>query len=405
MSEPAAPTLGNLFSPEFVNDPYPTYRLIRESNPFLQIPGGQDWIAVRYEDCASVLRDKRFGIANDRRMRTGFGDDYMAVPAYASLSRMMLFSDPPDHTRLRKLVVRAFDARSIEKLRGMIRGIARNLVDTMEDSSSGDVMTAFARRLPIEVICEMLGIPAADRHRFTEVDENAGRILDPTPMSAEELERVNGETLESAAYFDDLCERRRREPTDDLLTAMVQSETEHGKLTREELSANIALLFGAGHETTVNLIGNGLLALFRNRDQLRLLQQRAELIPNAIEELLRYDSSVQLSGRTALEDADVAGHRIEAGVQVITIVGAANRDPDVYKNPDTLDVTRQNIRPLSFGGGIHHCLGAQLARIEGVEAFSELLGRLPALELDDVVNAKWKPTITLRGLVELPARW
>jgi len=157
--------------------------------------------------------------------------------------------------------------------------------------------------------------------------------------------------------------------------------------------------------TTVNLIGNGLLALFRNRDQLQLLQQRPELIPNAIEELLRYDSSVQLSGRTALEDADVAGHRIEAGVQVITIVGAANRDPEVYDNPDTLDVTRQNIRPLSFGGGIHHCLGAQLARIEGIEAFSELLGRLPALELDDVVNAKWKPTITLRGLVELPARW
>ncbi len=318
---------------------------------------------------------------------------------------MMLFADPPDHTRLRKLVVRAFDARSIEKLRGQIRAIAKNLVDTMEDSSSGDLMTAFARRLPIEVICEMLGIPTADRHRFTEVDENAGRILDPTPMSPEELERVNHDTLEGAAYFDDLCERRRREPTDDLLTAMVQSETEHGKLTREELSANIALLFGAGHETTVNLIGNGLLALFRNRDQLRMLQQRPELIVNAIEELLRYDSSVQLSGRTALEDSDVAGHRIEAGMQVITIVGAANRDPEVYENPDALDVTRQNIRPLSFGGGIHHCLGAQLARIEGAEAFSELLGRLPDLELDDIVNAKWKPTITLRGLIELPAHW
>jgi cytochrome P450 len=405
MSESATPTLGNLFTPEFINDPYPTYRLIRESNPFLKIPGGEDWIAVRYEDCASVLRDKRFGIANDRRMRLGYGENYMTVPAYASLSRMMLFADPPDHTRLRKLVVRAFDARSIEKLRGMIRAIAKNLVDTMEDSSSGDLMTAFARRLPIEVICEMLGIPAADRHRFTEVDENAGRILDPTPMSAEELERVNQDTLEGAAYFDDLCERRRREPTDDLLTAMVQSETEHGKLTREELSANIALLFGAGHETTVNLIGNGLLALFRNRDQLRMLQQRPELIVNAIEELLRYDSSVQLSGRTALEDSDVAGHRIEAGMQVITIVGAANRDPEVYENPDALDVTRQNIRPLSFGGGIHHCLGAQLARIEGAEAFSELLGRLPDLELDDTVNVKWKPTITLRGLVELPAHW
>lgn len=405
MSESAAPVLGNLFTPEFINDPYPTYRLIREANPFLQIPGGKDWIALRYDDCAQVLRDKRFGIDNDRRMRSGVGDDYMSIPAYAMLARTMLLADPPVHTRLRKLVVKAFDARSIERLRDQIRRIAKSLVDTMEDSSGGDLMTTFARKLPIEVICEMLGIPAEDRHRFTDVDENAGRILDPTPMTQEELDYANRNTLEGEAYFDDLCARRRREPTDDLLTAMVQSETEHGKLTRDELNANINLLFGAGHETTVNLIGNGLLALFRNRDQLTLLQNDPSLIAGAIEELLRYDSSVQLSGRTALEDSEICGHPIESGAQVVTLIGAANRDPEVYDEPELLDVTRQNIRPLSFGGGIHHCLGAQLARIEGAEAFSELLGRLPRLELDDVVNAKWKPTITLRGLIELPAHW
>jgi len=275
----------------------------------------------------------------------------------------------------------------------------------MEDSNSGDVVTAFARLLPIQVICEMLGIPAEDRHRFIEVDETAGRILDPTPMTPEELERANRDTLEGAAYFDALCERRRREPTDDLLTAMVQSETEHGRLTREELSANISLLFGAGHETTVNLIGNGLLALYRNRDELTKLRNDRSLIPNAVEELLRYDSSVQLSGRTALEDAEIAGHRIDAGAQVLTLLGAANRDPAQYDDPERLDVTRQNVKPLSFGGGIHHCLGAQLARIEGAEAFDELLTRLPNLELDDVAQPQWKPTITLRGLIELPAHW
>ena len=404
MSE-SAPLLGNLFTPEFVADPYPTYRMIRETNPFLKIPGTEDWIALRYDDCAAVLRDKRFGIDNDRRMRMGVGDDYMAQPAFASLARMMLVADPPVHTRLRKLVVKAFDARSIEKLRGMIRQIARELVDRMEDSNSGDVMTAFARLLPIQVICEMLGIPAEDRHRFIEVDETAGRILDPTPMTPEELERANRDTLEGAAYFDDLCERRRREPTDDLLTAMVQSETEHGRLTREELAANISLLFGAGHETTVNLIGNGLLALYRNRDELTKLRNDRSLISNAVEELLRYDSSVQLSGRTALEDAEIAGHRIDAGAQVLTLLGAANRDPAQYDDPERLDVTRQNVKPLSFGGGIHHCLGAQLARIEGAEAFDELLTRLPNLELDDVAQPKWKPTITLRGLIELPAHW
>jgi cytochrome P450 len=405
MSETTSPALGNLFTPEFISDPYPTYRMIRETNPFLRIPDTNDWIAVRYADCASVLRDKRFGIDNDRRMRENVGDDYMSQPAWASLSRMMLLADPPDHTRLRKLVVKAFDARSIEKLRGQIRQIARNLVDAMVDSDRGDLMTSFARQLPIQVICEMLGIPAADRGRFTAVDASAGRILDPTPMTPEELDKANRDALDSAEYFESLCAQRRRQPTDDLLTAMVQSETEHGKLTREELSANVSLLFGAGHETTVNLIGNGLLALFRNRDQLQLLQHDPSLIPDAVEELLRYDSSVQLTGRTALQDAEIAGHQIERGAQVLTIVGAANRDPAVYDDPEALNVRRADVRPLSFGGGIHHCLGAQLARIEGCEAFAELLSRLPDLELDDVTAPKWKPTITLRGLLELPAHW
>jgi cytochrome P450 len=405
MSETMPPALGNLFTPEFISDPYPTYRMIRETNPFLQIPGTNDWIAVRYDDCAAVLRDKRFGIDNDRRMRETVGDDYFAQPAWASLARMMLLADPPDHTRLRKLVVKAFDARAIEKLRDMIRSIARELVDAMHDTDHGDLMTAFARQLPIQVICEMLGIPQADRSRFTAVDASAGRILDPTPMTTEELDKANRDALESEAYFEALCAERRRRPTDDLLTAMVQSETEHGKLTREELSANVSLLFGAGHETTVNLIGNGLLALYRNRDQLELLKDDPSLIPGAVEELLRYDSSVQLTGRTALTDAEVAGHAIARGAQVLTIVAAANRDPAVYDDPEALDVKRSNVKPLSFGGGIHHCLGAQLARIEGCEAFSELLTRLPNLELDDVENAHWKPTITLRGLLELPAHW
>ena len=405
MSEAALPVMGNLFTPEFVADPYPTYKLIRETNPIFQIPGMQDWIVARYKDCSDVLRDRRLGIDNDRRMRAAIGDDYLDLPAYASVSRMMLFSDPPDHTRLRRLVVKAFDARSVEKLRAMIRAIARKLVDAMLETKRGDLMTAFARPLPIQVICEMLGIPAEDRGRFVAVDDQAGRILDPTPMSSAELDRANQGTLESAAYFEALCAKRRAHPQDDLLTALVESETEHGKLTREELTANIALLFGAGHETTVNLIGNGLLALYRNRDQLARLRDEPALIPNAVEELLRYDSSVQLSGRTALEDVEIAGRQIKQGEQIITLLGAANRDPEIYADPDRLDVGREDIRPLSFGGGIHHCLGAQLARIEGAEAFTELLARLPDLELDEIEAPQWKTTITLRGLLTLPAHW
>ncbi len=398
------PVIGDLFTPEFIQNPYPTYRRIHEANPLFRLPESTTWIATRYQDCTEVLRDKRFGIDNDRRMRENLGSDYRNQPAYASLAHMMLVADPPDHTRLRKLVVKAFDARSIEQLRSRIRHIARQRVDAMQNQSSGDLMSLFAHPIPVEVICEMLGIPQSDRALFTDSDETAGRILDPTPLTPEELSHANSSTLDSAAYFENLCDQRRQQPQDDLLTALVESESEHGKLSREELTANISLLFGAGHETTVNLIGNGLLALYQNPAQLALLKKDPELMPNAIEELLRFDSSVQLSGRVALEDADLAGEEIRRGEDIITLVGAANRDPAVFENPDVLDITRKNIKPLSFGGGIHFCLGRQLARIEAAEALSELFERLPRLNVD-TSQPRWKPTITLRGLTELQATW
>jgi cytochrome P450 len=208
-------------------------------------------------------------------------------------------------------------------------------------------------------------------------------------------------------YFENLFELRRKNPADDLITQLVQAEEAGDKLTNEELTANIILLFGAGHETTVNLIGNGLLALHRNPDQLALLKAHPELISNAIEEFLRYDSSVQLSGRVALEDIeDLGGKKIPKGESVLCLLGSANHDPAVYPDrPDSLDLTRPNVRPLSFGGGIHHCLGAQLARIEAEVAIATLLRRLPELELDDAVNPEWRPTFVLRGLKRLPARW
>ena len=255
------------------------------------------------------------------------------------------------------------------------------------------------------VICELLGVPEADRARFAGDYGVGGRILDPTPMSAQELAEANASITESADYFAALCEARRRNPQDDLLTHLVQSETEFGRLTQDELTANITLLFGAGHETTVNLIGNGLVSLYRNRDQLQTLRAEPALIPNAVEEMLRYESSVQFSGRTALEDVDWNGHHIARGEEVLTLLASANRDPEVFERPEVFDVRRTGARSISFGGGIHFCLGAQLARLEAVQAFAALFERLPELELDDPQNVTWKPTITLRGLTELPAHW
>jgi cytochrome P450 len=226
-------------------------------------------------------------------------------------------------------------------------------------------------------------------------------------LSPEEIAKANASHAMVEMYFRQLFELRRREPGDDLTTQLVQAEEDGSKLSNEELTANIILLFGAGHETTVNLIGNGLLALYRNPDQLALLKANPELITNAIEEFLRYDSSVQLTGRVALEDIDdVGGKKIPKGETVLCLLGSANRDPAVYPDrPDRLDITRPNVKPLSFGGGIHFCLGAQLARIEAEVAIASLLRRLPELRLDDAENPEWRPTFVLRGLKTLPASW
>ncbi|MFP4003672.1 MAG: cytochrome P450 [Alphaproteobacteria bacterium] len=394
-----------LFTPEFAADPYPTYRKLREGAPFFKLPGTDMWIATRYQDCAALLKDKRLGHRMRERIEANGGPEILEHPAYASLLNMMLVADPPDHTRLRGLVTKAFDRRGVEALRPRIREIAHELIDVMEPEGGGDLVKYFTHKLPVIVICDMLGIPEEDRSRFTDQRRVNGRLIDPTPMSPEELEAADANTLETRAYFEGLFEARRAEPQDDLLTALVESETEHGRLTRDELAANVSLLFGAGHETTVNLMGNGLLALYRNPDQLAALKAEPALWPNAVEEFLRYDSSVQLTGRTAFEEVEIAGETVRAGEEVLALLGAANRDPEIFEDPDRLNIRRENIRPLSFGGGIHFCLGAQLARIEAAEALPILLERLPRLELTELDRPKWKSTITLRGLTELPARW
>ena len=270
-----------------------------------------------------------------------------------------------------------------------------------------DLIEDFAFRLPVTIICDMLGIPEDHREVFYKSSRDGGRLLDPVPLSPAEIEQANAGNLMAQMYFQQLFELRRSNPGDDLTTQLVQAEEDGSKLSNEELTANIILLFGAGHETTVNLIGNGLLALHRNPDQLALLKANPGLITNAIEEFLRYDSSVQLTGRVALEDIDdLGGKKIPKGESVLCLLGSANRDPAVYPDrPERLDITRPKVRPLSFGGGIHFCLGAQLARIEAEVAIATLLRRLPDLRLDDAENPEWRPTFVLRGLKRLPASW
>ncbi|WP_050628402.1 MULTISPECIES: cytochrome P450 [Bradyrhizobium] len=410
MNEQVQPASGeplfNPLAPEFIRNPYPYYERLRRLDP-MHVNAHGAFVASRHAEASLVLRDKRFGKDYVDRTIRRYGPKIMEEPVFRSMSHWMLQQDPPDHTRLRGLVVKAFTARRVEDMRPRIQHIVDETLDRIIPQGRMDLIEDFAFRLPVTIICDMLGIPEEHREAFYNGSRDGGRLLEPVPMTAEEIKQGNAGNAMAAMYFHQLFELRRKQPGDDLTTQLVQAEEDGQKLTNEELTANIILLFGAGHETTVNLIGNGLLALFRNPDQLALLKANPGLITNAIEEFLRYDSSVQLTGRVALEDIeDLGGKRIPKGESVLCLLGSANHDEAVYPDhPEKLDIQRPNVKPLSFGGGIHFCLGAQLARIEAEIAISTLLRRIPDLRLDDAENPEWRPTFVLRGLKRLPASW
>ncbi len=402
----ATSPLFNPLAPEFIRNPYPHYERLRTTDPMHLTPLGM-YVASRHAEVSLVLRDKRFGKDYAERTMRRYGPRIMEEPVFRNFGHTMLQQDPPDHTRLRGLVVKAFTARRVEDMRPRIQQIVDETLDRMAPQGHMDLIEDFAFRLPVTIICDMLGIPEEHRETFYASARDSGRVLEPVPMTPDEIKQGNTRTVMGQMYFQQLFELRRKQPGDDLTTQLVEAEEDGSKLSNEELTANIILLFGAGHETTVNLIGNGLLALFRNPDQLALLKANPSLITNAIEEFLRYDSSVQMSGRVALEDIDdLAGKKIPKGESVLCLLGSANHDPAVYPDrPGSLDITRPNVRPVSFGGGIHFCLGAQLARIEAEVAISTLLRRLPGLRLDDAENPEWRQSFVLRGLKRLPASW
>jgi cytochrome P450 len=399
--------LFNPLSPEFIRDPYPFYERLRTTDPMHLGPFVGAFVASRHAEVSLVLRDKRFGKDSVERTKQRYGPAIMEEPIFRTMRHWMLLQDPPDHTRLRGLVVKAFTARRVEDMRPRIQQVVDQTLDRVIDHGRMDLIEDFAFRLPVTIICDMLGIPEEDREIFYRTSRDSGRLLDPVPLSRVEIDQANASNAAVERYFQQLFELRRRSPGEDVTTQLVQAEEHGNKLSNEELTANIVLLFGAGHETTVNLIGNALLALHRNPDQLALLTASPGLITNAIEEFLRYDSAVQMTGRIALEGVnDVGGKRILKGEAVLCLLGSANRDAAVYPDrPDRLDITRHNARALSFGGGIHFCLGAQLARIEAEIAIATLLRRLKGLRLDNIENPEWRLSFVLRGLKRLPASW
>lgn len=395
----------NPFLPEFIADPYPFYHRLRAEDPVHRTPMGF-WVLTRYDDVVTVLHDQRFG-------RKGFEPLLAALFRSGSeqpgLVTSMLFRDPPDHTRLRALVSKAFTPRVVEGMRPHIQEIADRLLDAVRDAKVMDVIADLAYPLPVIVICEMLGVPTADRDTFRQWSLDIARSLDAIGMHAigmltapEIVARGNAARRALTEYFrDGLIPERRKRPRADLLSALIAAEEQGDKLSEGELLATCNLLFVAGHETTVNLIGNGLLALLRHPDQLTALRGDPSLIPSAVEELLRYDGPVQRTGRIPHADVEIGGKKIAPGEMVVALIGAANRDPARFPDPDRLDITRRDNDHIAFGAGIHFCLGAPLARVEAQIALNTLLRRMPGLTLA-TTTLEWRETSVLRGLKALP---
>jgi cytochrome P450 len=414
MSEPVAtPDAGTEFdlllplrSAGSLENPYPIYQLLRTLRPVMQVPvpgfdGPGVWLLTRYRDVHFVLKDPRFSA--DRMRAPLVRENIDRLPPFIRQSaqglRSLLIMDPPDHTRVRKLVNRAFTPKRIGELRVRIEDIVNERLDAIAASGQTDLIHDFAEPLPAIVIAELLGVPAEDHRQFREWSSQL--IAAIAAPSAEARQRASAAAgMKLLDYLAATIAARRRQPRDDLISAMIHAQEETDALSDEELLATCNLLLLAGHETTTNLIGNGILALLREPDQLERLRGEPGLLPTAIEELLRFDGPVQATVRVATEDVEIDGHIVPQGALVLVSLGAANHDPDVFDTPDRIDIARDPNPHLSFGFGTHFCMGAPLARLEAEVAFGALLVRFPKLTLLDDAP-EYRPNPILRGLCRL----
>jgi hypothetical protein len=408
----------------YVHDPWPLYDNLRRRAPVHRSTRGF-WVLTRHADCLAVLRDRRASADSTHLDPERAPEGFTGAGAGAGVggrdrdrqrvigekvgdpitdNRPFLFRDPPDHTRLRGLVSTAFTPRMVEGLRPRIESIVTELLDAALARGEMDVVADFAYPLPVRIICEMLGVPDADRVRFSEWSAALARSLGPEFLLTDEVRQARFDALVGfAEYFFELLADRRRNLGPDLLSRLVQAEDGGDTLSEGELLTTAILLLVAGHETTVNLISGSVLALLDFPEQAERLRSDPAIGRSAVEELLRFVSPVQLTGRTMVEDVAVGEAVLRKGEFALVLIGSANRDPDAFARPDLLDLGRADNRHLGFGFGIHHCLGAPLARIEAEVALTRLLERAPVIERTTDV-ARYRENVVLRGLAELPVR-
>lgn len=389
----------DLLRPEVLTDPYPLFRRLRSEDPVHLDPSGHGWMVSRYEDAESVLADRRFSAQRTllAQKRTGASDAVIAA-----LARQMLFMDPPDHTRLRRLFARAFTPARMEALRPQVAALVVELLQTADERGGQlDFVQDFAVPLPIGVIARLLGVPIADQALLRQWSIGFGKLLGGRELSAQESRDSQMGVMAFVAYFRDLIEQRRRHPAADMISGLVEIEEQGDRLSTEELIVNLMLLLAAGHGTTTHLLGNGLLALSRHPQQWRQLVQQPAVTSGAVNELLRFDAPVQATAREALEETSLCDRVIRKGDRVSVLLGAANRDERQFDDPEQLDLGRSTARLLSFGHGVHTCLGAALARLEAQIAFTELAHRYPHLTVTDDSPPR-NPSVAFRGLLSLP---
>jgi len=393
----------NPMSRAMLDDPYPFYKRLRERDPFHRSRPADGYVLSRYDDIHAVLSERRFSSDerhqrryprfSARNKRAGIPDPYEDDTA------SMLRVDPPDHTRLRTLVNKAFTPRAVGQMRSRIETLIDEKLSALPRHGQLELVRDFASPLPITVIAEMLAIPIADRERFQHWSNEIVRTLGDGNREDRRASRAAMEELGS--FLEGLVELRRKDPRDDLFSGLVAAEEEGDRLSTRELLTTCTLLLVAGNETTTNLISNSIVALLRNRDQLEILRSEPKRIAGAIDELLRFDSPVQLTSRMVVQDEEFRGHSLKRGQQLVLLLAAGNRDPERFENPDRLDVTRENVRHLSFSHGLHRCLGAQLALLEGGLAIEALITRLPDLRFA-AEELKWGSNTVLRGPRSLP---
>ncbi|AEW99231.1 cytochrome P450 [Streptantibioticus cattleyicolor] len=372
------------WSPEFVADPYPGFARLREAGPVHWFEPSRQWLVPRHADVRALLRDRRLGrtylhrFSHEEFGRTPPPPEH--EPFHVLNGHGLLDLEPPDHTRIRRLVSTAFTPRTVEELAPTVRRLARERVDALLAEGGGDLMATVAEPLPVAVIGEMLGIPAADRGLLRPWSADICRMYELNP-DEESARRAVRASVEFSDYLRGLIAHRRTHPGDDLISALIAAHDEGNRLTGQEMVSTCVLLLNAGHEATVKTVGNGWWALFRDPGQLAALRADHTLLPGAVEELMRYDTPLQLFERWVLDDIEIGGTRIPRGSEVALLFGSANHDPAAFAAPDRLDLTRADNPHVSLGAGIHYCLGAPLARLELAAVFGELLRRAPRMRL------------------------